>query len=70
MYDATLEFTHEIDREVHEFLGEIVFKTVFPRDVAVSETPSHGLPIIDYTLRSHGAMAYIKLCMEILNYPS
>ncbi|MDR1963150.1 MAG: ParA family protein, partial [Planctomycetaceae bacterium] len=68
MYDAGLELTHEVDREVREFFGDIVFKTVIPRDVAVSEAPSHGLPVIDYAPRSRGARAYIELCMEILDH--
>jgi len=67
MYDPSLELTHEVDREVREFFGEIVFKTVIPRDVAISEAPSHGLPVVDYAPRSRGARAYIELCMEVLD---
>ncbi len=52
MYDHTLELTHEVDDEVREFFGEIVFRSVIPRDVAVSEAPSHGKPVIDYAPRS------------------
>ena len=48
MYDHTLELTREVDEEVRDFFGEIVFQTVIPRDVAVSEAPSHGKPVIDY----------------------
>lgn len=66
MYDASLELTHEVDREVREFFGEIVFQTVIPRDVAVSEAPSHGKSVIDYAPRARGARAYIELCMEVL----
>ncbi len=66
MYDHTLELTHEVDEEVRDFFGEIVFRTVIPRDVAVSEAPSHGKPVIDYAPRSRGARAYIELCMEVL----
>lgn len=65
MYDASLQLTHEVEREVRDFFGEIVFKTVIPRDVAVSEAPSHGLSVIDYAPRSRGARAYIELCREI-----
>lgn len=68
MYDASLELTYEIEKEVRDFFGEIVFKTVIPRDVALSEAPSHGLPIFDYAPRSRGARAYAELCMEILDY--
>ncbi|MDR2644184.1 MAG: ParA family protein [Planctomycetaceae bacterium] len=66
MYDISLELTHEVDREVRNFFGEIVFKTVIPRDVAISEAPSHGLSIIDYAPKSRGTRAYIELCMEVL----
>jgi chromosome partitioning protein len=67
MYDHSLELTREVDEEVRDFFGEIVFQTVIPRDVAVSEAPSHGKPVIDYEPRSRGARAYIELCMEVLD---
>ena len=66
MYDASLELTAEVDREVREFFGEIVFKNVIPRDVAVSEAPSHGCSVVDYAPRSRGARAYVELCQEVL----
>ena len=66
MYDDSLELTHEVDEEVRDFFGEIVFQTVIPRDVAVSEAPSHGKPVIDYSPRSRGSRAYVELCMEVL----
>jgi chromosome partitioning protein len=66
MYDASLELTHEVAAEVREFFGEIVFQTVIPRDVAVSEAPSHGRSVIEYAPRARGARAYIELCMEVL----
>ena len=67
MYDHTLELTREVDAEVRDFFGEIVFQTVIPRDVAVSEAPSHGVSVMDYCPRSRGARAYVELCMEVLN---
>lgn len=67
MYDPSLELTHEVDAEVRDFFGEIVFDTVIPRDVAVSEAPSHGLSVLDYAPRSRGCRAYLELCMEVLN---
>jgi chromosome partitioning protein len=67
MYDETLELTREVDAEVRDFFGEIVFQTVIPRDVAVSEAPSHGLPVIDYAPRSRGTRAYVELCLEVLS---
>lgn len=66
MYDHKLELTSEVDEEVREFFGEIVFDTVIPRDVCVAEAPSHGLSVIEYAPRSRGSRAYIELCMEVL----
>ena len=66
MYDYSLELTHEVDKEVRDFFGEIVFQTVIPRDVAISEASSHGQSILDYAPRSRGARAYVELCLEIL----
>ena len=67
MYDHTLELTSEVESEVREFFGDIVFDTVIPRDVAVSEAPSHGQSVIDHAPRARGARAYIELCMEVLD---
>lgn len=66
MYDPSLELTHEVDSEVREFFGDIVFDTVIPRDVSVSEAPSHGTSVMDYAPRSRGCRAYLELCMEVL----
>jgi chromosome partitioning protein len=66
MYDHRLELTREVDAEVREFFGDIVFHTVIPRDVAVSEAPSHGLSVLDYDPRGRGARAYVELCLEVL----
>jgi chromosome partitioning protein len=66
MYDHTLELTREVDEEVREFFGEIVYQTVVPRDAAVSEAPSHGKTVMHYAPRSRGARAYVELCMEVL----
>jgi chromosome partitioning protein len=66
MYDSSLELTREVDQEVREFFGDIVYQTVIPRDVAVSEAPSHGKTVIDYAPRTRGARAYVELCMEVL----
>ncbi len=66
MFEPHLELTHEVDNEVREFFGDIVFETVIPRDVAVAESPSHGVSVLEYAPRSRGARAYIELCMEVL----
>lgn len=66
MYDPYLELTGEVDKEVREFFGDIVFDTVVPRDVCLCEAPSHGQSVFDYAPRSRGAFAYTQLCMEVL----
>lgn len=66
MYDPYLELTSEVDQEVREFFGDIVFDTVVPRDVNLAEAPSHGRSVFDYAPRSRGAFAYTRLCMEVL----
>ena len=65
MHDASLELTAEVEAEVRDVFGEIVFETVIPRDVAVSEAPSHAMSVLDYAPRSSGARAYTELCMEV-----
>jgi chromosome partitioning protein len=45
----------------------LVFRTVIPRNVRLSESPSHGLPIILYDIRSRGAVSYMELAKEILS---
>jgi chromosome partitioning protein len=67
MYDPYLPLTHEVEAEVREFFGDIVFDAVIPRDVAVSEAPSHGLSVLEYAPRSRGSRAYVELCMEVMN---
>jgi chromosome partitioning protein len=67
MYDPSLELTAEVDEEVREFFGEIVFDTVIPRDVNVTEAPSHGKSVVQYAPRSRGTRAYLELCMEVLD---
>ena len=66
MYDPSLELTAEVDAEVRDFFGDIVYQTAIPRDVAVAEAPSHGKAVIDYAPRSRGARAYVELCLEVL----
>ena len=70
MYDHELELTHEVDRQVRDFFGEVVFESIIPRDVQVSEAPSHGKSVLDYSPRSRGTRAYVELCMEVLGRES
>src|SRR4030095_6792406 len=65
MYEAVLELTHEVDAEVRDFFGEIVFSTVVPRDVAVAEAPSHAVSVLDYATRPPGRAPYKETCMGL-----
>ena len=67
MYEPHLELTGEVEAEVRDFFGEIVFDTVIPRDVTVSEAPSHGQSVLQYTPRSRGSWAYRELCIEVMD---
>ncbi|TWT88454.1 Soj-like protein [Pseudobythopirellula maris] len=64
-HDPSLELTREVEREVREFFGDVVLRTVVPRDVALAEAPSHGQPVMEYAPRSRGTRAYIELCQEV-----
>ena len=63
---AGLVVSEMVATDVRKFFGDKVYKTVIPRNVRVSEAPSHGLPAIVYDMRSPGAQAYIHLASEVL----
>ena len=52
--------------DVRACLGESVFETVVPRNVRLSEAPSHGLPALIYDLRCPGSEAYVRLAKEVI----
>ncbi len=66
MYDPRTRLSREVYREVKEFLGDKVFRTLIPRSVRLAEAPSHGLPINIYAPRSLGGRAYAMLARELL----
>lgn len=66
MYDARTNLGTQVNNEVRKFFKEKVYKTIIPRNVRLSEAPSHGLPIIDYDPKSKGAEVYMKLTKEVL----
>ena len=66
MYDRRYNLTSQVEEDVRGHLGEIVFETIIPRNVRVSEAPSHGKPAIIYDFKCSGSLAYIKLAKEIL----
>ncbi len=66
MYDSRNNLTQMVEEDVREFFGKKVYKTVIPRNVRVSEAPSHGKPVLLYDFKCSGSQAYINLAGEIL----
>jgi chromosome partitioning protein len=66
MYDRRYNLTSQVEEDVRGHLGQMVFETIIPRNVRVSEAPSHGKPAIIYDFKCAGSLAYIRLAKEIL----
>ncbi len=66
MYDPSLELANEVASEVREYFDGTVFQTLIPRDVHISEAPSHGVSVLEYAPRARGAWAYTELVMEVM----
>jgi chromosome partitioning protein len=66
MFDQRNLLAHRVSDDVRQHFGDKVFKTVIPRNVRLSESPSHGLPIILYDIKSRGALAYMEMAQEII----
>ncbi|MFM9889224.1 MAG: ParA family protein [Rickettsiales bacterium] len=66
MYDRRNKLTEQIEADVRGFLGDDVYKTVIPRNVRMSEAPSHGQPALVYDLKCTGSQAYLKLARELI----
>ncbi len=66
MYDSRLKLNREVFEEARAHLGEALFKTTIPRNVKLSEAPSHGKPAILYDPFSKGAGSYLSLAREVI----
>lgn len=66
MYDRRNKLSEQVSDDVRACLGDIVFDTVIPRNVRLSEAPSHGLPALIYDHRCSGSEAYINLARELI----
>lgn len=67
MYDRRNRLTEQVSDDVRAVLGRVVFDTVIPRNVRLSEAPSHGLPALIYDHRCAGSEAYIALAREVID---
>lgn len=66
MYDARLRLANQIYDELKGHFGDMVFNTVIPRNIRLSEAPSHGLPALLYDADSRGATSHILLAKELI----
>lgn len=66
MYDRRNKLTEQIEADVRAFLGRDVYETVIPRNVRISEAPSHGKPALVYDLKCPGSQAYLRLAKELI----
>lgn len=66
MFDPRNNLATQVVADVRQFMGDKVYETVIPRNVRVSEAPSHGKPVLLYDLKCTGSQAYLKLASEVI----
>ena len=66
MFDGRNNLSHQVSEEIRQHFADSVFSTVIPRNVRLSEAPSHGVPVLLYDSASRGADAYLQLAREII----
>ena len=68
MFDGRTSMAAQIRDEVHRYFPGEIFETVIPRNVRLSEAPSHGKPVMLHDLRSSGSIAYLELAREVIKH--
>ena len=66
MFDPRNNLAAQVVSDVRSFMGDTVYDTIIPRNVRVSEAPSHGKPVLLYDLKCAGSQAYLKLASEVI----
>ena len=66
MYDPRNNLATQVAADVRRFMGDKVYETMIPRNVRVSEAPSHGKPVLLYDLKCQGSQAYLRLASEVI----
>jgi chromosome partitioning protein len=66
MFDSRVNLAQEVVGEVQKYFKAKMYQTIIPRNVRLSEAPSHGQPVIDYDPKSKGAQVYMELAKEVL----
>jgi chromosome partitioning protein len=70
MFDGRNNLSHQVSEGIRQHFNDLVFQAVIPRNVRLSEAPSHGLPVLLYDITSRGATAYLELAKEIIEMGS
>ena len=66
MYDNRTLLTSQVENQVKKYFSEFLMKTIIPRNIRLSEAPSHGKPIVLYANRSKGSDSYVELAQEVI----
>jgi chromosome partitioning protein len=66
MYDSRTLLTSQVENQVKNYFSEFLMKTIIPRNIRLSEAPSHGKPIVLYANRSKGSDSYVELAQEVI----
>lgn len=66
MYDGRTSLTNDVSRELKNYFGDKLYRTVIPRNIRVAEAPSYGLPVMQYDQSSRGALSYLALAGEMI----
>ena len=66
MYDGRNNLSQQVEADVRTHMGDKVYRTAIPRNVRVSEAPSHGKPVILYDIKCAGSVAYLDLAREVI----
>jgi chromosome partitioning protein len=66
MHDKSTNLSKQVVDEARSFFGDKVYETLIPRNVRLSEAPSHGMPAIIYDMKATGSVAYIELAKEVI----
>ncbi len=68
MFDGRTSLAAQVRAEAQQHLGDQVMTSIIPRNIRLSEAPSHGKPIMLYDLRSAGSTAYLDLAREVISH--
>jgi chromosome partitioning protein len=66
MYDGRLNLSLAVAAEVRRYFPDRIFRTTVPRNVRLSEAPSHGKPVLYYDKHSKGALSYLEIARELV----